>query len=49
LEVANIRLETFGGSHLDEEEVVVVLLELLTGRVLREEQLGEILEVVDRP
>jgi len=46
LKVANIRLETVGGSRLDREEVVVVLLELLAG-VLREEQLDEILEVVD--
>ena len=40
LEAANVRLETVGGPHLDGEEVVVVLLELLAGRVLREGQLG---------
>jgi len=34
LEVADIRLETVRGSHFDGKEVVVVLLELLTRRVL---------------
>jgi len=48
MEIVNVRLETVGGSHLDREDVVVVLLELLAG-VLREEQLGEILEFVYRP
>ena len=42
LKVTNVRLETIGGSHLDEEEVVVVLL-----GVLREEQLDKIFEVVN--
>ena len=46
--MTNICLETIGGSHLDGEEVVIVLLELLAQGVLREEQLGEILEVVDQ-
>ena len=48
LEEADICFETVGGSHLDRKEVVVVLLELLVGGVLRQEQLGEIIEVVDR-
>ena len=47
LEEANVRLETVGGSHLDEKEVVIVLLELRAKRVLREKQLGKILKVVD--
>jgi len=33
------------GSHLDGEEIMIVLLELLMEGVLREEQLGEILAV----
>jgi len=48
LEVANIHLETAGGSHLDGEEVMVVLLDLLVRGVLREEQHDEILEFMDR-
>ena len=48
LKEVDVRLETAGESHLDGKEVVIVLLELLTGKVLREEQLGEILEVADR-
>ena len=48
LEEADVRLETVEGSHLDVKEVVIVLLELLAGGVLREEQLGEIFEVVDQ-
>ena len=44
-EVVNVHLEAVGGSDLDEDEVMVVLLELLA-RVLNEEQLGEILKVV---
>ena len=48
LEEADVHLETVGKSHLDEKEVVIVLLELLVGGVLREEQLGKILEVADR-
>ena len=42
-----MRLETVGGSHLDGEKVVGILLELFAGGVLREEQLDEILDVVD--
>jgi len=34
LEVADIRLEIVRGYHFDEKEVVIVLLELLTGGVL---------------
>jgi len=40
LKVSNIRLKTVGGSHLDREKVMIILLELLAGGVLREEQLG---------
>ena len=47
LKVANVHLETVRGSHHDGEEEVVVLLELLKGGVLQEEQLGEILKVMD--
>ena len=47
LKVTNVRLEAVRGSHLDGEEMVVVLLKLLTGGVLGEEQPGEILNVVD--
>jgi len=36
-------------SHLDREKVEVILLKLLVRGVLREEQLGEILEVIHRP
>ena len=49
LEVANVHLKTIEGSHLDGKKVVVILLELLVEGVLREEQLGEILKVVDQP
>ena len=35
LEVANVCFEVVGGFHLDGEEVMVVLLELLAGRVSR--------------
>jgi len=42
LKVANVRLEAIGGSHLDGEEMMVVLIELLAERVLSEKQLGEI-------
>jgi len=48
LEVADVRLETVEESHLDGKEVMVVLLELLAGGELREEQLDKILKVVDR-
>ena len=48
LKEVDVRLETAGESHLDGKEVVIVLLELLTGRVLRGKQLGEILGVVDQ-
>ena len=34
VEVDDVRLETVGGSHLDEKEVMVVLLELLARGVL---------------
>ena len=47
LKVANIYLETIGGPHLNGEEVMVILLELLTKKVLSEKQLGEISEAVD--
>jgi len=47
LKVANVRLEIVRGPHLNGEEVMVVLLELLTVRVLGEKQLGEISEAVD--
>ena len=36
LKVANIRLETVGGPHLNGKEVMVALLEFLTERVLSE-------------
>ena len=48
LEETDTRLETVGGFHLDKNEVVVVVLELPTGGVLGEKQLGEIVEIVDR-
>ena len=47
LELANIRLETIGGPHFNKEEVMIVLFELLTVRVLSEKQLSEISEPVD--
>ena len=47
LKVANVRLETVGRPHLNREEVMIALLELLTVRVLSEKQLSEISEVVD--
>jgi len=47
LKVTNVRLETIRKPHLNGEEVMIVLLELLMGRVLSEKQLGEIFEVVD--
>jgi len=47
LKITNVRLEAVRGSHLDGEEVMVVLLELRAGGVLSEEQLGKILEAVD--
>jgi len=47
LKVANVRLETIEGPRLNGEEVMVALLELLTGRVLSEKQLDEISKVVD--
>ena len=34
LKIVDIRLETVGGSHLDGEEVMVILLELLVVGVL---------------
>ena len=46
LKVANVRLEAVEGPLLDREEVMVVLFELLTGKVLSKEQLGEILEAM---
>jgi len=47
LKEANVHLEVIGGPHLDREEMVVILFEFLEGVVLREEQLGEILEAAD--
>ena len=47
LKVANVCLEAIGGPHLDGEEMMVILLELLAGGILSEEQLGEIIKVVD--
>jgi len=41
------RLETVGGSHLNGEEVMIALLELLTESVLSEKQLGKIFKNVD--
>jgi len=46
LKVTKVRLKVVEGPHLDREEVIVVLFELLTGGVLSEEPLGEILEAV---
>jgi len=46
LKVANVYLEAIRAPHLDGEEVIVVLLELLIGRVLSEEQFREILKVM---
>ena len=46
LKVPSVRLEAVEGHHIDREEVMVVLLELLAGEVSSEEQLGETLEVV---
>ena len=48
LKETDIRLETVRESHHDGKEMLDVLLELLTGGVLREEQLGEILKVANR-
>jgi len=47
LKVANLCLGIIGGSHLDGEKVMIVLLELLAGGVLSEGQIGEILEAVN--
>ena len=47
LKIVDIRLETVGGSHLDGEEVMVILLEFLTGGISSEKQLDEASEVVD--
>jgi len=47
LKVANVCLETVGGPHFNGEEVIIILLELLTGRVLSEKQLDEISEAVN--
>ena len=46
LKLANIRLEVVRGPHLDGEEVMVIMLELLAEGVLSEEKLGEIFEAV---
>jgi len=48
LEEANVHLETDGWSHMDGEEVVLLLLELPSEGVLGEEQLGKTLEIMDR-
>ena len=37
--IANVYLETVGGPHLNGEEVMFILLKLLTGRILGEKQL----------
>ena len=47
MKVDNIHLEVVEGPHLNEEEVMFALLELLVGRVLSEEQLCGIFEVID--
>ena len=47
LKVASVRLETIRGPHLNREEVMLALLELLMGRILDEKQLNEIYEAVD--
>jgi len=48
LKEADVRIEVVGEPHFDRKEVMAVLLKFLAGGVLREEQAGEILEVVDR-
>ena len=40
-------LEAAGGSHLDREEMMAVLLKLMARGVLGEKQPGEILEAAD--
>jgi len=47
LKVTNICLEAIGGPHLNGEEVVVVLFELLTEKLLSKKQFGEISKTVD--
>ena len=47
LKEANVHLEAVGGPHLDREKLMVILFEFLEGGVLREKQLGEILEAPD--
>ena len=47
LEVADVCFETVGGPLFDGKEVMIVLLEILTGGVLSEKQPGEISEAVD--
>ena len=47
MKIANLRLETVGWSHLDGENVMVVLLEFLVGGILNKKQLPEASEIVD--
>ena len=47
LNEVNVHLEVVEGPHLNGEEVMVALLELLMRRVLSEKQLDKIFEVVD--
>jgi len=47
LKVTNICLEAIRGPHLNGEEVVVILLEHLTERLLSKKQFGEISKTVD--
>ena len=48
LEVANIRLEVVTMSHLDREEVMIVLFGFSVGGVLGEKYFSYLLEVVER-
>jgi len=45
--VANVCLEAVRGPHLNGEEAMVFLLELLTGKVLSEKQLVEVFKAAD--
>ena len=47
LKVTNICLEAIRGPHLNGEEVVVILLELLTEKLFSKKQFGEISKTVD--
>jgi len=46
-DLVNVSLEAVSGAHLDGKEVMVTLFELLMGRLLSDEQLGEISKAVE--